>query len=91
MEQTSYRPAVHWSTGRVQIDAEGTRWTPHVVGCERADGLWEAWLEFRAEDGRPSRATGRETTQPNRAAVEYWVGGLEPVYFEGAFDRASKS
>ena len=32
--------------------------------------------------------TGRETTQPDRGALEYWASGLEPLYFEGAFDRA---
>lgn len=31
----------------------------------------------------------RETTQPNRDAVASWAGGLEPIYFEGAFARAS--
>jgi hypothetical protein len=32
--------------------------------------------------------TDQETSQPNRAAVEYWATGLEAVYFEGAFERA---
>jgi hypothetical protein len=38
--------------------------------------------------GRELR-TGQETSQPNRDAVAYWAGGLEPIYFEGAFTRAS--
>ena len=50
--------------------------------------MWEAWIEFHPEQGGPIRATDRESTQPNRTAVEYWMSGLEPVYFEGAFERA---
>jgi hypothetical protein len=50
--------------------------------------MWEAWIEFHPEDGGPVRATDRESTQPNRTAVEYWMSGLEPVYYEGAFERA---
>ena len=67
---------------------KATRFVPHVLANQRADGMWEAWIEFHPEDGGPVRATDRESTQPNRTAVEYWVSGLEPVYFEGAFVRA---
>ena len=73
---------------RISIEADGTRWIPLIYGAERTDGTWEAWIEFRALDGRPVRVTDRETTQPNRQAVEYWSTGLEPIYFEGAFSRA---
>ena len=73
----------------VSLEAEGTQWLPFVHGAERSDGTWEAWIEFRPLDRGLTRVTDRETTQPNRAAVEYWVGGLEPIYFEGAFARAS--
>ena len=72
----------------VSVAADDTRWVPLIYGTERADGLWEAWIEFRAVDDRPLRVTDRETTQPNREAVEYWSTGLEPIYFEGAFARA---
>jgi hypothetical protein len=73
----------------ISIESEGRLWVPSVYGLERADGTWEAWIEFReAQDPRLVRATDRETTQPNRQAVEYWATGLEPVYFEGAFERA---
>lgn len=75
----------------ISIEAEGTFWVPMIYGAERSDGMWEAWIEFRPLDEGPTRATGRETTQPNRQAVEYWVTGLEPVYFEGAFARAVES
>ena len=36
----------------------------------------------------PVLRTERETTQPNRGAVAYWADGLEPIYLEGAFNRA---
>ena len=72
----------------ISIEAEGTFWVPMIYGAQRSDGMWEAWIEFRPLDEGPTRATDRETTQPNREAVEYWVSGLEPIYFEGAFARA---
>lgn len=72
---------------------EGTPYVLRAWGEPRTDGTWEGWLEFVPATpadtvGRELR-TGRETTQPNRDAVEYWAGGLEPIYFEGAFTRAS--
>ena len=57
-------------------------------------GTWRGWLEFHhvSGDRNSSRPrvlrTDRETTQPDRAAVDYWAGGLEPVYLEGALGRA---
>lgn len=58
-------------------------------GEERLDGTWIAWLEFEPTNPeKPTLQTKQETSQPNRVAVEYWATGLEPVYFEGAFDRA---
>ena len=73
----------------VSIEAQGTLYVPSVLGTERDDGTWEAWIEFRPADGvGATLVTDRETTQPNRAAVEYWASGLEPVYYEGAFNRA---
>jgi len=50
--------------------------------------MWEGWVEFDPVDGGPTIRTPRETTQPNRADAEYWATGLEPVYLEGALDRA---
>ena len=48
---------------------------------------WIGWLVFRADDGTEI-TTDRETTQPDRRAVEYWASGLEPVYLDGALSRA---
>jgi len=73
------------------VDKDGGVHTPRVYARERTDGTWEAWLEFWPADGKEEiLKTGQETSQPNRTAVEYWASGLEPVYFEGAFSRASK-
>lgn len=61
-------------------------------GEQRDDGTWIGWLEFDPEDAsKPALRTEQETSQPNRTAVEYWATGLEPVYFEGAFERARRS
>jgi hypothetical protein len=68
---------------------EGTEFRAQTYAERQPDGTWTGWLEFTPVDGKgPVLRTERETTQPNREAVEYWAGGLEPVYFEGAFVRA---
>jgi len=77
----------------VYRDDAGTPYVLRAWGDSRSDGTWEGWLEFVPATpadtvGRGLR-TGRETTQPNRDAVVYWASGLEPIYFEGAFARAS--
>ena len=69
-------------------DAGGEEYTVHAYGEPRADGNWEGWIEFHSILGAVRR-TNRETTQPNREALRYWATGLEPVYFDGAFARAS--
>jgi hypothetical protein len=66
-----------------------TTYVVRICGEERIDRTWEAWLEFHATDNRqPVLRTDQETSQPNRAAVEYWADGLEPIYLEGALARA---
>jgi len=70
-------------------DAGGEEYTVHAYGEERVDGTWEGWLEFEPSGGSASRRTGRETTQPDRDALAYWASGLEPIYLDGAFARAS--
>jgi len=70
---------------------DGMSYHARVYGEERRDGTWGGWIEFvPAHRGATSRAlrTGQETSQPDRKAVEYWAGGLEPVYLEGALSRA---
>jgi hypothetical protein len=70
-------------------DKDGITYEVEACGGTTPDGLWEGWLEFSpSESALPVLRTDRETTQPNRQALEYWATGLEPVYFEGAFNRA---
>ena len=69
-------------------DAGGEEYTAHAYGEGREGGTWEGWIEFRSASG-DVRRTGRETTQPDRDALAYWASGLEPVYLDGAFARAS--
>ena len=82
-------PELFLQPRHLSIEAEGTFWIPLIYGTPRADGLWDAWIEFRALSDEPVRATARETTQPDRHGIEYWASGLEPLYFEGAFSRAA--
>jgi transglutaminase-like putative cysteine protease len=70
-------------------DAGGEEYTAHAYGEARDDGTWEGWLEFEPASGGASRRAGRETTQPDRDALAYWASGLEPIYLDGAFARAS--
>src|SRR5437763_1509684 len=62
-----------------------------VIGQPTDSGTWEGYIELvPLERGRAVLRTGRETTQPNRTDLEYWATGLEPVYLEGALDRARR-
>jgi len=73
----------------VVVSPDETTYTVRSYGEERADGTWIGWLEFEPDDSsKPTLLTDQETSQPNRVTVEYWATGLEPVYFEGAFNRA---
>ena len=72
------------------IGPDETTYIVRSYGEERLDGTWIGWLEFHPTDlSKLTLRTDQETSQPNRTAVEYWATGLEPVYFEGAFERAS--
>jgi len=71
-------------------DAEGTAYVARVWGAEDDIGRWIGWLEFVALSGAEDRRlwSDRETVQPNRRDLEYWVTGLSLVYLEGALSRA---
>jgi hypothetical protein len=71
------------------LSEDGSRYVVQSWGERRPDGVWEGWLEFRpSTDALPHLRTGVETTQPKRDDLVYWASGLEPVYFQGAFDRS---
>jgi hypothetical protein len=79
----------------VRVDGpDGTLYEARTYGEVERGGTWKGWLEFRPvadradSDGPRVLRTDRETTQPNRRALDYWAGGLEPVYLEGAIARA---
>jgi hypothetical protein len=75
-------------TPQVQ-DEDGVTYVVMARGEPTAGGTWEGWLEFHpVDETKAVLRTGRETTQPDRDALEYWASGLEPLYFEGAFARA---
>ena len=71
-----------------RIIADGATYAIRVCGRPADDATWIGWMEFSSQDGRVTRRTDRETTQPNQDALLYWASGLEPIYFEGAFSRA---
>jgi hypothetical protein len=79
---------IHTLSTRVRAD-DGIEHEIRVYGARRTDGTWSGWLEFHPPSGSgPVLRTDQETSQPNRAALEYWAGGLEPIYFDGALKRA---
>jgi hypothetical protein len=65
----------------------GKLYEARACGRERADRLWEAWLEFTPLGGGVTLRTARETTQPNRDHTLYWATGLTETYIEGALAR----
>ena len=84
---------IHEHSATVTAD-DGARYRARVYGEQRREGTWSGWIEFVPADGERAAATlrtGQETSQPDRKAVEYWAGGLEPVYLEGALTRARGS
>ena len=83
---------IHEFTSEVP-DADGHVYTARAVGRQRKGRtVWEGWLEFTPVGGRGiMRRSPVETTQPNREALSYWASGIEPVYLEGALERAIAS
>jgi hypothetical protein len=70
------------------VTTGGGLYTARICGRRRSDGVWEGWVEYEPNDGSPVLRTPRETTQPKLTDLEYWAGGLTPVYLEGALERA---
>ena len=73
-----------------EIARGGSKYKVRVVGFQRDDGMWEGRLEFQDGSGTPL-PTGHETTQPNLTDLKYWATGLEPIYLEGALQRALRN
>jgi hypothetical protein len=84
--------AEHIHTHSARVRRDGIEYEAHVYGAARAGGTWAGWLEFHAVRGSGAvHRTGQETSQPSRRALEYWAGGLEPVYLDGALERAFRN
>jgi len=58
------------------------------AATERRGNIWIGWLEFFSPQDGSILRTDEETSQPTRGDVVYWASGLEPVYLEGALQRA---
>ena len=80
---------IHEFTNEI-ADADGHAYTARAMGHQRVGRtVWEGWLEFTPVGGGGIVRRGPvETTQPNREALVYWASGVEPVYLEGALERA---
>ncbi len=81
------RELIHKHSTAVQGD-DGKSYEALIYGQQRVDGTWIGWIEFVPVTGGHVLRTTRETSQPDRAALDYWAGGLEPTYLEGALTRA---
>lgn len=71
-------------------DRDGTAYDLVRVYAEPRGTTWGAWVEFLSVDRDKVVRTDRETTQSNLEGVAYWAEGLQPLYLEGAFERATR-
>jgi hypothetical protein len=81
---------VHTHSAHVR-GPNGEQYEARVYGMEeRPGGTWIGWLEFHPVKGTgPVLRTRSETSQPDWKALDYWAGGLQPLYLDGAFQRAN--
>jgi hypothetical protein len=73
----------------VTDEADRTIYRARAIGRERPGGIWEGFIEFESDSGE-RLVTDVETTQPNRTDLEYWITGIEPIYLDGALERAKE-
>ncbi|HEY8757020.1 MAG TPA: hypothetical protein VIN74_00850 [Candidatus Limnocylindria bacterium] len=83
---TSARGELIHSFSAPVTDEAGTVWRGRAYG-RPAENLWLGSIAFTNEAGETVE-TAVETTQPDRAALEYWASGVEPIYLDGALARA---
>jgi len=74
----------------VSASAE-TSFVAKICGRERADGMWEGWVEFVPRGGSPILRSHRETTQPNRRLMEDWASRLSQTYLQGCLERTLRA
>ena len=70
------------------VDAAGGEYFASVAAEQRADGVWDAWLEFVPTDESDAFVTDVETTQSTRADLVHWAENLTETYVQGSFSRA---
>lgn len=68
--------------------ADGTLYQARACGSPMDERTWQGWIEFVPLAAGQALRTPRETTQPNRADIEYWATGLTEIYLQGALRRA---
>ena len=61
-----------------------------VYALQQAGGTWAGILEFLPADRGDAVRSARETTQSTVDGVAYWATGLQPIYLEGALERAQR-
>ncbi len=66
---------------------DGADYAAVVCGGQRADGRWEAWLEFVPRGGGLVLRSVRETTQPDLLLLQHWADLLSRIYVQGALER----
>ena len=76
-----------YNNSPLSLPDDGRLYVAQACGRERDDRIWEGWLEFVPSDDSVVLRSQRETTQPNRTALEYWASGLTPIYLKGALER----
>jgi hypothetical protein len=71
------------------VDAAGFGvYHARAYGELQADGWWDGWLVFFPFGDGTAVATDRETTQSTFAGLARWSATIDPVYLEGALERA---
>ena len=80
---------VHVHSARVR-SPKGVEYEARIYGREqRPGGTWLGWIEFHPiGSSGPVLRTRSETSQPDWKALDYWAGGLQPLYLDGALQRA---
>ena len=58
------------------VDAAGGEYYASVAGEQRADGVWDGWLEFVPTDESDAFVTDVETTQSTRADLVRWADAV---------------
>ena len=79
---------IHSFSARV-TDEAGRSWGAVAYG-RPAGNVWLGWIAFTDEAGATVQ-TDVETSQPDRAALEYWTTGIVPIYLDGGLARARGS